>query len=212
VPRHVREEYRVARAAAVGAAGAVVVGAALGITGGALGGNNSNVGDPSRAALDEALADRANQAPSRGLARATVAPNTSVALTLAVAPEAGPAPQAPSGPASAPLPEIPASCDEYSGNQAIACAILPEFGFDLGEMPALVELWNHESGWNENAVNTSSGACGIPQALPCSKMSTFGSDYETNPATQIRWGLDYIKNRYGTPTAAYDFWLANGWY
>jgi hypothetical protein len=144
-----------------------------------------------------------------------VAPSTSVTLSLAQAPEASPPPEqaAPSGGTpSASLPDIPASCEEYSGNQAIGCAILPEFGFDISEMPALVELWNHESGWNELAYNESSGACGIPQALPCSKMSAFGDDYETNPATQIRWGLDYIQGRYGSPTAAYDFWLANGWY
>ena len=211
MPRHVREEYRVARAAAVGAAGAVVVGAAFGIVGGSLTGG-SDAGPPNNASLDEALAERAEQAASRGFARASVAPSTSVSLSLAQAPQASPPPEAPAGPPSAPLPDIPESCEEFSGNQAIACAILPEFGFDLGEMPALVDLWDHESGWNELAYNASSGACGIPQALPCSKMSAFGDDYETNPATQIRWGLDYIQNRYGTPTAAYDFWLANGWY
>jgi hypothetical protein len=211
VPRHVREEYRVARAAAVGAAGAVVVGATFGIVGGSLNGGDSN-GPPSRTSLDEALEDRANQAPSRGLARAAVAPDTSVALTLAVAPEESPPPQAPSGPPSAPLPEVPADCEEYAGNQAIACSLLPEFGFGIEQMAGLVPLWDNESGWNENAVNQSSGACGIPQALPCSKMSAFGSDYQTNPATQIRWGLDYIKNRYGDPISAYQFWQANGWY
>lgn len=200
-----------ARAAAVGAAGAVVVGAAFGLVGGSLGGNDSNA-DPSRTSLDEALADRANQAPSRGLARASVAPATSVTLSLAQAPAASPSPEAPSGPASAPLPPVPESCEEYSGNQQIACSILPEFGFGIEQMAGLVPLWDHESGWNENAVNPSSGACGIPQALPCSKMSAFGSDYQTNPATQIRWGIDYIKNRYGTPIAAYEFWQANGWY
>jgi hypothetical protein len=212
VPRHVREEYRVARAAAVGAAGAVVVGAAFGLVGGALGGG-SNGGPPANASLDEALADRGNQAPSRGLARAETAPVTGVTLSLAQAPELRPPPEeAPSGGSSTPLPEIPESCEEYSGNQAIACAMLPDYGFDIGEMPPLVELWNHESGWNEYAENPSSGAYGIPQALPGSKMATCGDDWATNPATQICWGLGYIKDRYGTPTAAYDFWLANGWY
>jgi hypothetical protein len=190
----------------------VVVGAALGITGGALGGDSS--GDtPSRTSLDEALQDRSNQPPSRGLARAESAAPTGVTLTLAQAPEARPAPEASgAGVDSAPLPPVPDSCEEYSGNQQIACSILPEFGFDIEQMAGLVPLWDHESGWNEAAYNAGSGACGIPQALPCSKMSTFGDDYETNPATQIRWGLDYIKNRYGTPIGAWEFWQANGWY
>lgn len=212
MPRHVREEYRVARAAAVGAAGAVVVGAAFGIVGGSLNGGSPD-GSTSNAALDEALADRAEQAASRGFARASVAPSTSVTLSLAQAPEASPPPQEPSpaGP-GVPLPDIPESCDEYSGNQAIACAMLPDYGWDVSEMPALVALWDHESGWNEYAQNPSSGAYGIPQALPGSKMATCGDDWETNPATQICWGLGYIQGRYGSPTAAYDFWLANGWY
>lgn len=212
VARHVREEYRVARAAAVGAAGAVVVGAAFGLVGGSFSGG-SNGSPPSNASLDEALADRGNQAPSRGLARAETAPTTGVTISLAQAPEARPAAEVSTGGVdSAPLPDVPESCEEYSGNQQIACSLLSEFGFGIEEMPSLVELWNHESGWNEAAVNPSSGACGIPQALPCSKMSSFGDDYQTNPATQIRWGLDYIANRYGTPTAAYSFWLNNGWY
>jgi hypothetical protein len=214
VPRHVREEYRVARAAAVGAAGAVVVGAAFGIVGGSLGGNGSDSGPPSNASLNEALADRAEQAAaSRGLARASVAPSTSVAVSLAQAPQASPPPEtsSPSG-SGVPLPDIPASCEEYSGNQAIACAMLPDYGWDISEMPALVALWDHESGWNEYAENPSSGAYGIPQALPGSKMESCGADWETNPATQICWGLGYIQGRYGSPTAAYDFWLANGWY
>jgi hypothetical protein len=214
VPRHVREEYRVARAAAVGAAGAVVVGAAFGLVGGALGGGGgSNGGPPSNASLNEALEDRTDRASSRGLARAESAPTTGVTLSLAQAPQLQPPPGTSGGGVdAAPLPPVPESCEEFAGNQQIACSILPEFGFDISEMPALVALWDRESGWNELAYNASSGACGIPQALPCSKMSTFGDDYETNPATQIRWGLDYIQGRYGTPTAANDFQLANGWY
>jgi hypothetical protein len=212
VPRHVREEYRVARAAAVGAAGAVVVGAAFGIVGGSLGGG-SDSDSPSNASLDEALADRSEQAASRGFARASVAPSTAVTLSLAQAPEASPPPPetAPAAP-GVPLPDIPESCEEYSGNQAIACAMLPDYGWGISEMPPLVELWDHESGWNEYAENESSGAYGIPQALPGSKMSSCGDDWQTNPATQICWGLGYIQSRYGSPGAAYDFWLANGWY
>ncbi|MEU5216372.1 transglycosylase SLT domain-containing protein [Streptomyces sp. NPDC020807] len=70
----------------------------------------------------------------------------------------------------------------------------------------------HESGWNHTATNSSSGAYGLVQALPASKMSSAGSDWKTNPATQIKWGLNYMNERYGSPNAAWAFWQANGWY
>lgn len=77
---------------------------------------------------------------------------------------------------------------------------------------ALEALWNRESGWRWNADNPTSDAYGIPQALPGSKMKSAGADWKTNPATQIRWGLGYIKGRYGTPTAANNFQRKNNWY
>ena len=77
---------------------------------------------------------------------------------------------------------------------------------------ALVWLWNHESGWQWDATNPSSGAYGIPQALPASKLATAGDDWKDNAATQITWGLNYIAERYGSPTQAKRFWLANNWY
>jgi hypothetical protein len=69
-----------------------------------------------------------------------------------------------------------------------------------------------ESKWDPYADNPHSSAYGIPQALPGSKMAAFGSDWRTNPATQIRWGLDYVNNRYGTPCGAWSFKRAHGWY
>ncbi len=111
-----------------------------------------------------------------------------------------------------PVPAIPAGCSSYSGNQLIACQLLPSFGFSTSEMSALVPMWNNESGWNENAENPSSGAYGIPQALPGDKMASVAPDWQTNPATQIKWGLGYIKDRYGTPSQAWAFWQANNWY
>ena len=81
-----------------------------------------------------------------------------------------------------------------------------------GQWPALKELWNRESGWR-NVMNTAgSGATGIPQALPGSKMASEGADWATNPKTQIAWGLKYIKGRYGSPSAALAFHTANNWY
>ena len=73
-------------------------------------------------------------------------------------------------------------------------------------------LWSHESGWNTYAENASSGAYGIPQALPGSKMASAGADWQTNPATQIRWGLAYIAGVYGTPCGAWAHELAVNWY
>ncbi|MFI0784556.1 transglycosylase SLT domain-containing protein [Streptomyces lydicus] len=71
---------------------------------------------------------------------------------------------------------------------------------------------DHESGWNYRATNASSGAYGLVQALPGSKMSSAGSDWQTNPATQIKWGLNYMNDRYGSPCGAWSFWQANSWY
>jgi len=115
----------------------------------------------------------------------------------------------PSAPAFGP---VPASCAEYIGNVAIGCTLLLQWGFPLSEMPCLKLMWTKESGWNEKAYNAGSGATGIAQALPASKMAPYGADYLTNPATQIRWGLDYIKNRYKTPCGAWTFWQAHNWY
>jgi len=115
----------------------------------------------------------------------------------------------PGGDSVGPVPE---SCNEYSGNRATGCTLLLEAGFSLDQMSCLDNLWTRESGWNEQAQNPSSGAYGIPQALPGDKMSSHGSDWQTNPATQISWGLDYIAGRYGTPCGAWSHSEANGWY
>lgn len=80
------------------------------------------------------------------------------------------------------------------------------------DFECLVKLWNRESGWNPNSHNSSSGAHGIPQSLPASKMASEGADYYTNGYTQIRWGLKYIKGRYGSPSAAWAHSQSKGWY
>lgn len=86
------------------------------------------------------------------------------------------------------------------------------YGWGDDQFASLVNLWNRESGWNPNAHNSSSGAHGIPQALPASKMASCGSDYYTNGETQIRWGLQYIKGRYGNPNKAWAFFQSHNWY
>ena len=81
-----------------------------------------------------------------------------------------------------------------------------------GQFQCFSNIVNTESTWNYRAVNASSGAYGLVQALPGSKMSSAGADWQTNPATQIKWGLNYMDSRYGSPCAAWQFHLANGWY
>ncbi|MFI0979124.1 transglycosylase SLT domain-containing protein [Streptomyces sp. NPDC021093] len=71
---------------------------------------------------------------------------------------------------------------------------------------------SQESGWNHHATNASSGAYGLVQALPASKMSSAGADWKENPKTQIKWGLNYMESRYGSPCGAWDFWQQNHWY
>lgn len=101
-----------------------------------------------------------------------------------------------------------------SANQKIGATLAAIHGWAGPQWAALKNLWNGESGWNERALNKSSGAYGIPQSLPASKMSSAGSDWKTNPATQIKWGLNYIASRYGNPVNAYSAWLSRSphWY
>lgn len=96
--------------------------------------------------------------------------------------------------------------------KAIAYAMVQARGWGEGEYNCLVSLWQKESGWNTFASNPSSGAYGIPQSLPGSKMATAGADWATNPATQITWGLGYISARYGTPCGAWGASQIKGWY
>ena len=90
--------------------------------------------------------------------------------------------------------------------------VLNKYLWSESDYQALVNLWERESNWNANAHNKSSGAHGIPQSLPASKMSSEGSDYYTNGYTQIRWGLKYIKERYGSPSAAWQHFQNKNWY
>ncbi|MCL1923831.1 MAG: hypothetical protein FWG15_08280 [Propionibacteriaceae bacterium] len=97
--------------------------------------------------------------------------------------------------------------------QSTAYGMMASYGWqNQTQFQCLVNLWNRESGWRWSAENPSSGAYGIPQALPASKMASSGSDYRTNAVTQISWGLKYIKSRYGTPCGAWSFWQKNHWY
>jgi hypothetical protein len=115
-------------------------------------------------------------------------------------------------PDPADAPSIPAPPADPSEAQAIARELMAsQYGWGDDQFGCLVALWSAESGWNVYAGNAS-GAYGIPQALPGSKMATAGADWETSARTQIIWGLGYIAGRYGTPCAAWGNFEANGWY
>jgi hypothetical protein len=105
-----------------------------------------------------------------------------------------------------------ASCSPPSNPRTIAKNMMWGYGWgDNAQFACLDNLWMRESGWNPGAANAS-GAYGIPQALPGSKMASAGADWATNPETQIRWGLDYIRGRYGSPCGAWNQSMSVGWY
>ncbi|MER7177360.1 transglycosylase SLT domain-containing protein [Streptomyces mesophilus] len=103
----------------------------------------------------------------------------------------------------------PAAAPAAAGSaQAIAKQMIP----DPAQYNAFSQIVSRESGWNHTASNASSGAYGLVQALPGSKMASAGADWKTNPATQIKWGLDYMNSRYGSPVGAWNFWQQHHWY
>ncbi|WP_328365531.1 transglycosylase SLT domain-containing protein [Streptomyces sp. NBC_00445] len=107
---------------------------------------------------------------------------------------------------AAPAHAAPASSAAQA--KAIAKQMIP----NSAQYNAFSKIVEHESGWDVDAMNASSGAYGLVQALPGSKMASAGSDWKTNAKTQIEWGLDYMNDRYGSPVGAWNFWQANGWY
>ena len=109
-----------------------------------------------------------------------------------------------------PIQVITASANDYQKYAHDLC--INTYGWSEIDFTNLVKLWNRESGWSPSAHNPSSGAHGIPQSLPASKMSSEGADYYTNGYTQIRWGLKYIAGRYGNPSNAWSHSESHGWY
>ena len=96
--------------------------------------------------------------------------------------------------------------------ESIAKSMLASFGWPSSQFSCLEPLWAHESGWNVTAANPSTGAYGIPQADPGSKMASAGPNWKSDAATQIKWGLTYIKDTYGSPCRAEHHEQADGWY
>ncbi|MCD0486498.1 lytic transglycosylase domain-containing protein [Streptacidiphilus sp. ASG 303] len=105
------------------------------------------------------------------------------------------------------LATTPTGATGAAGARALAQSMVP-----ASQWAAFDAIVSHESGWNPGATNASSGAYGLGQALPGSKMASAGADWRTNPATQIRWALDYMNSRYGSPNAAWAFWQTHHWY
>lgn len=150
-----------------------------------------------KAAAPKAAAPKAAPAP----AKAAPAP------AVAAAPVVKAAPAAP-----APKPAAAVAVNDPAGAQAYAASKLASFGWAADQMQCLKTLWTKESEWRTTATNASSGAYGVVQSLPAEKMASHGADYRTNYRTQINWGLDYVKERYGSPCGALNFHLANNWY
>ncbi|MEK0155057.1 hypothetical protein [Arthrobacter oryzae] len=129
------------------------------------------------------------------------------------APEASaPAPAPAAAPEPAPAPAPPVAVDDPAAAQAYAASQLGNYGWAADQMQCLVTLWTKESDWKTTATNPSSGAYGVVQSLPAEKMASAGADYRTNFRTQINWGLNYVKERYGSPCDALNFHYANNWY
>lgn len=108
--------------------------------------------------------------------------------------------------------QAPSFNADPGSSQAMAQTQVTQRGWGSGEFNCLVSLWEKESNWNASAMNKSSGAYGIPQSLPGSKMASAGADWQTNPNTQIAWGLGYIADRYDTPCNAWAHSGQVGWY
>jgi Transglycosylase SLT domain len=120
-------------------------------------------------------------------------------------------PKAPGGGGFSPADFPPGSAPDPGSNKALGKQMAEARGWG-DEWGCLEKLWDKESHWNERAMNRYSGAYGIPQSLPGSKMASAGSDWQTNPETQIKWGLSYIAGRYKSPCGAWAHSQSTGWY
>ena len=137
----------------------------------------------------------------------------SVTVELEPTPTPTPAPTSPSGSGSSAAASGSAGIvgDDPASIKALAKDLLAEAGLS-GQWSCFDYIITHESNWNPRAENASSGAYGLPQSLPGSKMASIADDWQTNPATQIKWAIGYMNAVYGSPCGAYNFWLANSHY
>lgn len=169
--------------------------------------------DAAQKKADEAKAKAERIAKAKAKAKAEAAAKAKAAAEAEAA--AAAAAQAPAQPAA---PSVPSQANSnapgnsVAGAQATAQRLSAGYGWGGDQFSCLVSLWNKESGWNYQAYNASSGATGIPQALPGSKMASAGADWQTNAGTQVKWGLGYIAAAYGSPCSAWSHSQSTGWY
>jgi hypothetical protein len=157
------------------------------------------------------LADAHWQTARRQAAKKAAAARIANAQSSAVPAQPAAQPIAAAQPSPSPTVAAPAASAASGSPQQIAEAMLGSFGWSSSQFSCLDPLWAHESGWSVTAANPD-GAYGIPQALPGSKMASAGPDWQTDAATQIRWGLEYIQATYGSPCGAWAHEQATGWY
>ncbi|GAA3274232.1 hypothetical protein [Paenarthrobacter aurescens] len=165
-----------------------------------------------KAAAEKAAADQAAAAQAAAEKAAADQAAAEKAAADAAAKQAADAAAAAAAAEAAAAAAAPKAVDDPAAAKAYAASILGNYGWSAAEMTALNTLWEKESNWRTTATNASSGAYGIVQSLPAGKMASAGADWQTNYQTQIKWGLNYIKERYGSPSAALGFHLANNWY
>ncbi|GAB3799297.1 transglycosylase SLT domain-containing protein [Humibacter antri] len=155
----------------------------------------------------------ATQVAMNVAAKAAISHDADVAQAQEAAAKAAAEAAAKAQAAAAAAAQALAQADTPDGARAVAQSMMAsKYGWGSDQFQCLNSLWNRESGWNYQAYNAGSGATGIPQALPGSKMASFGSDWATNAATQIAWGLSYISGSYGTPCGAWGHSQSSGWY
>ena len=161
-------------------------------------------------AAAKAAAEAAAAAQAAAEAAAAKAAADAAAAAAAAAAETSSSSSSSSS-SSVSVPSVDVNVDPASAQGIARTMMAANYGWGDDQFACLVSLWNRESGWRVNAAN-SSGAYGIPQALPGSKMASAGADWETNPATQIAWGLGYISGRYSNPCGAWAHSESSGWY
>jgi resuscitation-promoting factor RpfB len=163
------------------------------------------------------LSSTISSSPKSGKLAAVIA-GSALAVAALIAVVAAPSALAGSSPPSAQVRVATALAPARSASpnqqapQQIARKMLRSFGWTWRQFRYLDLLWEAESSWNASAENPSTGAYGIPQAVPGSKMSAAGPDWQTDVTTQIRWGLGYISAAYGSPRSAWEHEVAYGWY
>jgi hypothetical protein len=165
-----------------------------------------------KAAADKAAADAAAKAAADKAAAEKAAADKAAADRAAAAQAANRDQQRQQLPSATPSPThtsapAPKPSGSYGSAYAIAQSMVPS-----GQFACFSNIIERESGWNVHATNPSSGAYGLGQALPGSKMASAGSDWQNNPATQIKWVLSYMDSRYGSPCGAWSFWQSHNWY